>query len=257
MRRCPDDLPAGEIAGVLGLKASTTSVYLSALMQAGLITQRRDGTRLLYAVSLDAAQQVVAGLFLDCCRGRADVCPPPLAKLTGTVSKDGRRAFNVLFVCTGNSARSIFAETILRDLAGHQFNAFSAGTRHRSDLHPMAIETLVDKGHDVSHLRSKNITEFQGLDAPVLDFVITVCDRAANEDCPTWPGPPVSGHWGVPDPAKAIGSHAEKRLMFQQTYDRLRRRIDAFTSLPFDRFDRAALQKNVDGIGKDLVTQDQ
>jgi len=98
------------------------------------------------------------------------------------------KKFNVLFVCTGNSARSIFAETILRDKVGDTFIAYSAGTAHRSELNPFAVELLKSKGHDVSLLRSKNIEEFQGVDAPRMDFVFTVCDRAANEECPTWPG---------------------------------------------------------------------
>ncbi len=249
MRRYPDELPAGEIAEVLALKPSTASVYLSALTQVGLISQRRDGTRLLYAVSLTAAQELVAGLFLDCCRGRADLCPPPFSDFLKGVPAMTAKKFNVLFVCTGNSARSIFAETILRDMAGDRFNAYSAGTTHRSDLNPFAVEMLTTKGHDVTPLRSKNVAEFQGTDAPVMDFVFTVCDRAANEDCPTWQGQPVSGHWGLPDPVKATGTDAEKRLAFQQTYGALRNRLTAFTALPFDQLDRRALQKSVDEIG--------
>lgn len=249
MRRYPDELPAGEIAEVLALKPSTASVYLSALTQVGLISQRRDGTRLLYAVSLTAAQELVAGLFLDCCRGRADLCPPPSSDFLKGVPAMTAKKFNVLFVCTGNSARSIFAETILRDMAGDRFNAYSAGTTHRSDLNSFAVEMLTTKGHDVTPLRSKNVAEFQGTDAPVMDFVFTVCDRAANEDCPTWQGQPVSGHWGLPDPVKATGTDAEKRLAFQQTYGALRNRLTAFTALPFDQLDRRALQKSVDEIG--------
>lgn len=249
MRRYPDELPAGEIAEVLALKPSTASVYLSGLTQVGLISQRRDGTRLLYAVSLTAAQELVAGLFLDCCRGRADLCPPPFSDFLKGVPAMTAKKFNVLFICTGNSARSIFAETILRDMAGDRFNAYSAGTTHRSDLNPFAVEMLTTKGHDITPLRSKNVAEFQGTDAPVMDFVFTVCDRAANEDCPTWQGQPVSGHWGLPDPVKATGTDAEKRLAFQQTYGALRNRLTAFTALPFDQLDRRALQKSVDEIG--------
>jgi protein-tyrosine-phosphatase len=134
-------------------------------------------------------------------------------------------------------------------MAGDRFTAFSAGTAHRSDLNPFAVEMLVSKGHDVAPLRSKNVAEFQGADAPVMDFVFTVCDHAANEECPTWPGQPVSGHWGLPDPVKATGTDAEKRLAFQQTYGALRNRLTAFTALPFAELDRAALQKRVDAIG--------
>tara|TARA_R110002095_G_scaffold143571_1_gene124218 strand:+ start:142 stop:933 length:792 start_codon:yes stop_codon:yes gene_type:complete len=256
MRRYPDELPAGEIAQALSLKASTASVYLSALTHAGLIAQRRDGTRLLYAVNLDAAGAVVSGLFVDCCRGRADVCPPRFADLIRSISPMSDKKFNVLFICTGNSARSIFAETILRDRAGDRFTAYSAGTQHRSELNPFAVEMLRSKGHDVSHLRSKNLSEFQGNDAPRMDFVFTVCNRAANEECPTWPGQPISGHWGMPDPVKAQGTDAEKRLAFQQTYGGLYNRINAFTSLSFEMLDRGTLQKHVDEIGLERATQD-
>ncbi|WP_106743518.1 helix-turn-helix domain-containing protein [Yoonia maritima] len=250
MRRCPDELPAGEIADALSLKASTASVYLSALTQVGLISQRRDKTRLLYAVNLETAGAVVSGLFVDCCRGRADLCPPPFSEVIKHMSSTTAPKFNVLFVCTGNSARSIFAETILRDMAGDRFTAYSAGTMHRSDLNPLAVEMLQSKGHDVSLLRSKNVSEFQGANAPNMDFVFTVCDHAANEECPTWPGQPVSGHWGMPDPVKAEGTDAEKRLAFHQTYGALHNRIQAFTALSFALLDRATLQKNVDEIGK-------
>ena len=255
MRRCPDELPAGEIAEVLDLKPSTASVYLSALTQAGLISQRRDKTRLLYAVNLNAARDVVAGLFVDCCRGRADLCPPHFSDLIRSIPLMADKKYNVLFVCTGNSARSIFAETILRDMAGDKFTAYSAGTAHRSELNPLAVEMLQSKGHDIAPLRSKNVSEFQHSDAPKMDFVFTVCDRAANEECPTWPGQPVSGHWGMPDPVKADGTLAEKRLAFQQTYGALYNRINAFTALSFDLLDRATLQKRVDEIGKETATQ--
>jgi protein-tyrosine-phosphatase/DNA-binding transcriptional ArsR family regulator len=256
MRRCPDELPAGEIAEALQLKASTASVYLSALTQAGLISQRRDGTRLLYAINLDAAGEVVAGLFVDCCRGRADLCPPQFSDFLRNISPMADKTFNVLFVCTGNSARSIIAETILRNRVGDRFTVYSAGTVHRSELNPFAVEMLTSKGHDVSLLRSKNIADFQGADAPRMDFVFTVCNRAANEECPTWPGQPVSGHWGMPDPVKAEGTDAEKRLAFHQTYGALHNRIMAFSALSFENLDRGSLQKRVDEIGKETFKQE-
>ena len=256
MRRCPDELPAGEIAESLQLKASTASVYLSALTQAGLISQRRDGTRLLYAINLDAAGEVVTGLFVDCCRGRADLCPPQFSVSLREISPMADKTFNVLFVCTGNSARSIIAETILRDRVGDKFTAYSAGTAHRPELNPFAVEMLTSNGHDVSLLRSKNIAEFQGTDAPRMDFVFTVCNRAANEECPTWPGQPVSGHWGMPDPVKAEGTDAEKQLVFHQTYGALHNRIMAFSALSFENLDRGSLQKRVDKIGNETAKQE-
>ena len=157
---------------------------------------------------------------------------------------------NVLFICTGNSARSIFAEAIMRHEAGDRFNVFSAGTKPRSELNPFAVEMLEQKGLDISGLRAKNIGEFQGDDAPVMDFVFTVCDHAANEECPAWHGQPISAHWGLPDPVKAEGTDAQKRLAFQQTFGAMRNRILAFTALPMDTLTRASLQSEVDAIGR-------
>ncbi|SLN50479.1 Protein ArsC [Roseovarius gaetbuli] len=256
MRRCPDDLPAGEIAKALTLKASTASVYLSALTQAGLIKQRREGTRLLYGVNLDAAREVVADLFLDCCRGRADLCPPQFSGLLQGIAPVAGPRFTVLFICTGNSARSIMAETILRDRAGARFTALSAGTAPRSEVHPLAVETLKAQGHDVTPLRAKTLAEFQTPEAPNMDFVFTVCDRAANEDCPAWSGAPVSGHWGIADPAGATGTEAQRRQAFQQAYDALYAHITAFTALPLDDLDRRSLQHHVDRIAKFNAQED-
>lgn len=251
MRRYPDQVPAGEIAEALSLKSSTASVYLSALTRTKLISQRRDGTRLLYSVNLDTTRDVVSGLFVDCCRGRADLCPPPFSDMLKAIAPAPDRIFNVLFLCTGNSARSIIAEAILRDLAGDRFRAFSAGTAHRSAPNPIAVEALAAKGHDVSLLRSKNISEFQGDDAPQMDFIFTVCDRAANEECPTWRGQPTSGHWGMSDPVKVEGTYAEKQLAFHQTYGAMHNRLTAFTALSFGGLSRSALQNKIDEIGTD------
>ena len=160
--------------------------------------------------------------------------------------------YNVLFICSGNSARSIIAETLLRDLGGDRFAVFSAGTRPYSELNPIAVELLATKGHDVSGLRAKSVTEFQGPDAPHMDFVFTVCDQAANEDCPTWQGQPLSAHWGLPDPVKATGAEAEKRLAFQQTYGALKNRITAFAALPLNTLDRISLQTALDDLARDI-----
>ncbi|MEM1351187.1 MAG: arsenate reductase ArsC [Pseudomonadota bacterium] len=158
--------------------------------------------------------------------------------------------YNVLFICSGNSARSIFAEAIMRAEAGDKFNAHSAGSRPFSELNPYAIEMLESRGMDTSPLRPKNISEFQQQGAPEFDFVFTVCDLAANEDCPAWAGQPISAHWGLPDPVKTEGTDAEKRLAFQQTFGAMSNRIKAFAALPFDSLDRASLQTRVDEIGK-------
>lgn len=255
MRRYPDAVSAGEVAQVLGLKASTTSTYLSALHTVGLISQRRAGNTLNYAVDMEGARAMVGALFHDCCGGRPDLCPPDLPAPAVTGAQGGHDKQNVLFICTGNSARSIFAEAIMRDVAGDRFNVYSAGTQPRSELHPLAVEMLEHKGLDTSPLRSKNTSEFQTPDAPTMDFVFTVCDQAANEECPAWPGQPISAHWGLPDPVKATGTQAEQRLAFQRTYGAMRNRIIAFTALPMDTLSRVSLQNEVDAIGRNKDTE--
>lgn len=258
MRRHPDALPAGEIAAVLGVKSSTLSAYLSALMQAGLITQTRIGTSRCYGIALPALRETLGYLAFDCCRGRADLCAPLLepfpapAQSTGTRPMNDRQ-YNVLFLCTGNSARSIFAESILRRLGGDRFNVFSAGTKPYSEVNPFALKVLRAKGHDTSVLRAKKVAEFQGADAPVMDFVFTVCDRAANEDCPAWQGQPVSAHWGMPDPVKTEGTDARKRLAIQQAYRTVHKRITAFTALPIGTLDKISLQNAVDDLGREAA----
>ena len=254
MRRYPDALPAGEISVVLGFKASTTSVYLAALSGAGLIRQDRAGTSLRYSVDMQGARAMVAQLFDDCCNGRPDLCPPGLLDpFEGSMPMSDTKQ-NVLFICTGNSARSIFAEAIMRHEAGDRFNVYSAGTKPQSELNPFAVEMLDQKGLDIAPLRAKNIAEFQSEDAPVMDFVFTVCDQAANEECPAWHGQPISAHWGLPDPVKATGTDAEKRLAFQQTFGAMRNRIIAFSALPLDTLTRASLQHEVDEIGRNKET---
>ena len=160
------------------------------------------------------------------------------------------KKYNALFICVGNSARSIFAETILREIAGDRFTVYSAGTRPFSELNPFALEVLKSKGHNISDLRAKNVSEFTAEGAPVMDFVFTVCDRAANEECPAWEGQPVTAHWSTPDPVRAEGTDAQKSLAFQQAYGALRNRIAIFAALPFDTLGRVSLQAAVDDIGR-------
>ncbi|MBT3071332.1 arsenate reductase ArsC [Rhodomicrobium sp. Az07] len=162
----------------------------------------------------------------------------------------GDRIFNVLFLCTHNSARSVLAESILNRSANDKFRAFSAGSHPRGQIHPYAIDLLKNLSYDVSGLRSKSWDEFAGPDAPRMDFVFTVCDDAAKEVCPMWPGQPMTAHWGVPDPSTAEGKEAEKRLAFANSYRMLQRRIDVFISLPVKSLARLALQKEIEEIGR-------
>ncbi|WP_095589138.1 helix-turn-helix domain-containing protein [Actibacterium ureilyticum] len=250
-RRAPEGVPATEIAQALGLKPNTLSVYVGALARAGLVTAERRGTSILYRIDLAGMGALVDFLVADCCRGRPDLCAPETAHaLASGGFAMTQTTYNVLFICSGNSARSIFAEALLRDLGGARFNVFSAGTRPGAAPNPYTLKLLRLNGHATDGLRSKNVSEFQGADAPQMDFVFTVCDTAANEDCPPWPGQPVTGHWGLPDPVKVQGTRAERGLAFAQTYGAMRRRVEAFAALPIAQLDRLSLQARVDDISR-------
>jgi len=157
---------------------------------------------------------------------------------------------NVLFLCTGNSARSIMAECISNRLGMGKFHAFSAGSHPTGQVNPLTLNLLRKSNYDVSELRSKSWDEFAAPDAPKLDFVFTVCDNAANEVCPIWPGQPMTAHWGLPDPAKAEGTEAERQLAFADTMRMLTQRIGIFVSLPLDKLSKLSLQKQLDAIGR-------
>jgi protein-tyrosine-phosphatase len=157
---------------------------------------------------------------------------------------------NVLFLCTGNSARSILAECILNRLGAGRFRAFSAGSHPAGRVNPMALSLLRSTNYDVSKLRSKSWDEFAAPGAPKLDFVFTVCDDAANETCPIWPGQPITAHWGLPDPVKAVGSDAERSFAFTDTMRMLNQRIGIFVSLPFHTLSKLSLQAKLDEIGQ-------
>lgn len=247
MRFVPQGARPTEIAATLNLKQNTLSHHLAALTAAGLIGSTRRGRSLFYLVDVAMAERLIGYLALDVGRARPDLLPPVLSSRKDAAMPD--TDFDVLFICSGNSARSIFAEALLRDLGRGRFQAFSAGTRPNTALNPFALDVLRRNGHDIADLRAKHVSEFQRPDSIVMDFVFTVCDAAAGEECPPWPGQPITGHWGLPDPVKATGTDAEKALVFAQTYAALRRRIAAFVELPFASLGRLSLQARVDEIG--------
>lgn len=158
--------------------------------------------------------------------------------------------FNIMFLCTGNSARSILAEAIMNKVGEDRFRAYSAGSQPSGKVNPHAIRLLDTLGHDTSALRSKSWDEFAGPDAPKLEFVITVCDNAAGEVCPAWPGQPMTAHWGLPDPAAVKGTEVEIALAFADTYRMLSNRIGAFANLKHAALDRMSLQHRMNEIGK-------
>lgn len=242
MRFAPRPVRPTEIADALGLKANTLSGYLSDLNAAGLISSSRDGRSLFYTVNMSRCEGLVGYLVNDCCRGRPEVCLP----LSGTSGP--ARPYRVLFLCSGNSARSIMAEALLRDLGHDKFIVASAGTNPLGEINPRARALLEREGHDTLGLWSKDIDQVKSLHPDGFDFVFTVCDNAAREDCAAWAGPAFSAHWGLPDPVAVTGNDTEKTVAFAQTYDALRRRIETFAALRVDQLDRLTLQTELDTL---------
>ena len=160
------------------------------------------------------------------------------------------KVYNALFLCTGNSARSILAEVLLNHLGKVQFKAYSAGSFPKGMVHLLAVELLEQFGLPTTGLRSKSWSEFARPGAPVMDFVFTVCDQAAGEICPVWPGNPITAHWGVPDPAAMGGTESERKWAFRDTCHQLDARIRLFIALPIDKLDRMVLKRRTDEIGK-------
>ena len=244
MRFAPRGVRPTEMAKALALKQNTLSHHLADLTAAGLCRVDRQGRSLFYSVNLPMTEALIGYLAYDLGRGRPDLLPPihpgPETHLTPVT---------VLFVCSANSARSLMAEALLRDLGTGRFAAFSAGTGPGPAPNPTALHILRQNGHAVADLHAKPLRALQETRTIAPDFVFTVCDAAAAEDGPPWPGLPIRAHWGLPDPVKATGSETERSLAFAQTYAALRRRIAAFVDLPLARLSRLSLQSHVDAIG--------
>lgn len=158
-------------------------------------------------------------------------------------------SYNVLFLCTGNSARSQVAECILNRVGQGRFRAYSAGSQPSGEVHPLALDLLRNENHDVDALRSKSWAEFEADGAPQMDIVITVCDNAAAEACPVWPGQPITAHWGLPDPAAATGDDAQRKASFADVYRELSVRLEKMVSLPIEQLDRLSLQERIRALG--------
>ncbi len=243
-------MAAGELASALGQKPPTLSFHLAALEQAGLVQSTRQGRSIIYAVRFAGLRALFSFLTETCCGGRPDLCGD-LARLLPEDQPEARMtpAFNVLFLCTHNSARSLMAEAILEQASKGKFNAYSAGSDPAPEPMPDVLAKLQALGHDVGRLRCKSWDEFTGPDAPRMDFVITLCDVLQGQHCPDFGEKPVTGAWPLPDPAKFTGSAIERATMINELYGMVRRRLEIFINLPYASLDRMALKKRLDEIG--------
>jgi protein-tyrosine-phosphatase/DNA-binding transcriptional ArsR family regulator len=248
-------LPAGEIAVRLAVPSSTLSFHLAALERAGLTQSTRLGRQIVHAVRLIGVRRLLTFLTETCCAGHPELCGD-LARLLPPIPEESAimtPAFNVLFLCTRNSARSIMAEAILARVGAGRFNAYSAGSDPAGAPMPEVLAKLQALGHDVSELHCKSWDVFTGPDAPRVDFVIALCDTLDNQLCPDFGDKAVTGAWPMPDPAKFTGSAAERSTLLNELYASLRRRIEIFISLPFATLDRMALRTRLDEIGEGPV----
>ena len=244
-------LPATEISDRIGVPPSTTSFHLHALEEVGLVQSTRQGRRIIYAVRFIALRDLLAFLTETCCLNRPELCGDLLAMLPSEpeATTTMTPAFNVLFLCTRNSARSILAEAIMSSIAADRFRAYSAGSDPAEAPMPEVIRRLQALGHDVSTLRSKSWEDFIGPDAPRMDFVIALCDELDGQNCPEFGGTAVTAAWPLPDPVKFTGGPVEQAALLNELYAGLRRRIEIFAALPFARLDRMAVRKRLDELG--------
>ena len=244
-------MPAGELAAQLGSPSSSLSFHLSALERAGLVQSTRQGRHLIYAVRFAGLRDLFSFLTETCCGGRPELCGDLARLLPDEPHNEDvmSPAFNVLFLCTHNSARSIIAEAVLERVGKGRFKAYSAGNGPAPAPMPEVLDRLKVLGHDVSGLRSKSWNEFMGPDAPRMDFVITLCDTVDGQICPDFGDRPVTAAWPCPDPAKFHGSDVERATLLNELYGMIRRRLEAFSSLPFASLDRMALKARLDELG--------
>jgi arsenate reductase len=255
----PGSLAAGELARACQSPHNTMSTHLGVLIRAGLVHVERAGRTMNYRADVKAFRGLVTFLTSDCCNGRPELCGD-IARL---IPKDDdvifterfmAPAFNVLFLCTRNSARSIIAEALLEKIGRGRFNAYSAGSEPARAPMPEVIDRLKHLGHDVAKLRCKSWNEFTGPSAPRMDFVIALCDTPQGQVCPDLGEKFVNAAWPLPDPADFTGSPAERVTLLNELYAMVRRRLEIFTSLPFASLDRMALKKRLDEIGDTVRT---
>jgi arsenate reductase len=251
VRYQPFGLAAGDISRLMVVPHNTLSTHMGVLENAGLVRSRRDGRSIIFAAVPErfaAAQAFLAQGMPPPKKARTK--PQPIYPIKRPEDDMSDKTYNVLILCTGNSARSILAEAILNREGHARFRAFSAGSQPKGKPDPVGIELLASLGYDTSSFRSKSWTEFAEPGAPKMDFIITVCDSAAGESCPYWPGHPLVAHWGIPDPAEVEGTHEQKRAAFQEAYRRLMSRVTALVNLPIENMGLTELKLQLAEIGK-------
>lgn len=247
VRRGPEGMAAGALAESLDVAPSALSFHVRALAEAGLVTASPEGRFIHYAADLAAMQALVDFLSAECCEGHPERCD----ELRPAAS----RVWNVLVLCTGNSARSILAEALINAMSEERLRAWSAGSEAVGKVNPLALAVLEAQGLPTAGLRSKSWDEFTLPESPRFDLVITVCDSAARTPCPLWRGAPLMTHWSVPDPAAVGGSQAQREAAFVTTMQALRRRIALLLRVLLDSADAPTVQRQLDAIGRiDEVT---
>ena len=259
MRHEPEGLAAGAIGAAIECRHNTLSTHLSILARCGLVRGRRDGRSIVYRVDIETMRSLLAFMVMDCCAehpelsgflGQAAARCGYVGLPTAPSERTEDKPYNVLFICSGNSIRSIMAEAVMNRAGRGKFRAFSAGSTPSGQVHPYAIELLEQLHFDTTPLHSKDWKEFAEPGAPELDFVFTVCDTSAREVCPAWPGQPMTAHWGMFDPAEATGKEAEIRSAFAGALRMLSNRINLLVSLPISSLDQLTLQQQIEAIGE-------
>ena len=242
----------GALVDQLGIAPNTLSFHLKELVHAGLISQERQGRNLIYRAAFGTMNALLRYLTENCCEGAPCATPFPTCHPKPTMTNPSK-PLNVLFLCTHNSGRSILAEALLNALGAGRFIAYSAGSNPRENQqpNPMALHVLQSVGIATDTLSSKNWDVFAAPGAPVMDIIITVCDNAAGEVCPVWPGHPATAHWGYADPAEVEGSDAHKQEAFRTTFQLIKRRLELLINLPEDKLEQALLQSTVRQLAKD------
>jgi len=245
VERAQEGMPAGEIGTRLKLPSATLSFHLNQLRHAGLVNAQRHSRLIIYSAKSRTMENILHYLTERC------YAAPRFktADFSSHLEHASVRQYNVLFLCTQNSARSVMAECLMNHLGEGRFRAFSAGSNPRGEVHPLTLQVLKQFGYTTEDLSSKSWNQFTQSGSPKLDFVFTLCDRAAAETCPAWPGQPVRAHWGVKDPVAVSGASA-KRKAFVKAYTELEQRIRIFAALPVEMLERLALEHWVSEIGK-------